>query len=380
MNEKFDDIRPYVDAEIPAAMQRIAESPYLPAIAEFLFPDKSLDEVQALVRSFANIRDFQIGAMYAFNYQVIKQTADNFTCEGTEHLDPAKNYLFVSNHRDIVMDASLLQFALYHKNFRTTEITFGSNLMASQLVIDIGRSNKMFKVVRGGNAREFYENSLHLSEYLRYTIAEKGESIWIAQRNGRTKDGNDATDQGIIKMFCMSGGKDLVQSLDELNIVPMAISYQWEPCDFFKMRELFLSRNGEKYVKGKNEDFTSIMTGITQPKGDIHIQLCEPLRREELQKLSQEKTPNDFFKGVVNLIDRRIYRNYKLHSTNYIAHDLRSKTNTYAAHYTPEEKEHFIQRSHKILNEFTTDKEAAEQILLGIYANPVGKKTDCARP
>ena len=374
MNTKFDDIRPYVDAEIPAAMQRIAESEHLPAIAKFLFPEKTLNEVQEMLRGYTKIRDFQLEAMYAFNYQVVKQTAGTFTHSGIEHLDPEKNYLFVSNHRDIVMDASLLQYTLCTEGRRTTEITFGSNLMVSQLVVDIGRSNKMFKVVRGGNAREFYKNSLRLSEYIRYTIVEKGESVWIAQRNGRTKDGNDVTDQGVVKMFCMSGGKDLVQSLGELNIVPMAISYQWEPCDFFKTREVYLSRNGAKYVKEKNEDFTSILTGITQPKGNIHIAICEPLRQEELQQLSKEKTPNNFYKNIALLIDQRIYDNYKLHDTNYIAHDLRSKTDTCAAHYTSEEKERFIQRCNKILSEFKDDREAVEQIFLGIYANPADKR------
>ena len=371
MNTKFDDLRPYIDAEIPAAMKRITESEYLPAIARFVFPEKELSEVQKILCGYTCISDFQLEAMYAFNYQVIRQTAGIFTYGGMEHLDPAKNYLFVSNHRDIVMDASLLQYALHLDGFRTTEITFGSNLMHSQLVIDIGRSNKMFKVVRGGNAREFYKNSLYLSEYIRYAITEKGESVWIAQRNGRTKDGNDATDQGIVKMFCMSGSKDIVPSLGELNITPMAISYQWEPCDFFKMRELYFSRNGAKYIKEKDEDYISILTGITQPKGNIHIQICEPLQQEELQQLSKEKTPNDFYKSIATLIDQRIYNNYKLHNTNYIAHDLRSKTNTCAAHYTPEEKEHFIQRCNRMLTQIDGDKEIAEQILMGIYANPV---------
>jgi hypothetical protein len=371
MNAEFDDLRPYTDAEIPAAMKRIAESNHLPTIAKFLFPEKRLNEVQERLRSYTSIRDFQLDAMYAFNYQVIKQTSGTFTYDGMKHLDPAKNYLFVSNHRDIVMDASLLQYALHIEGFRTTEITFGSNLMHSQLVIDIGRSNKMFKVVRGGNAREFYKNSLYLSEYIRYAITEKGESVWIAQRNGRTKDGNDATDHGIIKMFCMSGGKDIAQSLSELNIVPMTISYQWEPCDFFKMRELYISRDGVKYVKEKDEDFVSILTGITQPKGNIHIAIGEPLQQEELQLLSKEKKPNDICKGVVTLIDQRIHNNYKLHNTNYIAHDLRSNTDTYATHYTPEEKEHFIQRCNRMLSQIDGDKKIAEQILLGIYANPV---------
>jgi len=323
-----------------------------------------------MLRGYTNIRDFQLEAMYAFNNQVMKQTINTFTYNGTEHLDPTKNYLFVSNHRDIVMDSSLLQFALHLEGFRTTEITFGSNLMASQLVIDIGKSNKMFKVVRSTNAREFYENSLHLSEYLRYTITEKGESIWIAQRNGRTKDGNDATDQGIIKMFCMSDTQDLVKSIEALNIVPVAVSYQWEPCDVFKIKELYLSRDGAKYVKQPNEDFISILTGIMQQKGNVHVSICKPLAKEEYAGFSNE-LPNKFYKNIANLIDERIYNNYKLWNTNYIAHDIRSGTDNYATHYTPEEKEQFRQRFHHALKLIEGDKEIISAIYLGIYANPV---------
>jgi len=372
MNTKFDDIRPYIDAEIPEAMNRIADSELLPGIAKFVFPDKELSEVQQLLRSFTNIHDFQVGVMYAFNQQVISRSIDKFTYSGTERLDPEKSYLFISNHRDIVLDSSLLQLVLHLEGFRTTEITFGSNLMSSQLIIDIGRSNKMFKVMRGENPRDFYKSSLHLSEYIRHTITGKNESIWIAQRSGRTKDGNDATDQGILKMFCMSGGKDAVQALHSLNIVPVAISYQFEPCDFFKTRELYLSRNGAKYIKEKNEDINSVLTGITQFKGNVHISICEPLQQEELQSLATEKSANDFFKNAANLIDRRIYSNYKLYDTNYIAHDLRSKTDAYASHYTPESKEQFVQRYQKILDKFeNADKEIVGKIFLGIYANSV---------
>jgi len=369
----FDDIRPYTDAEIPAAMTRIADSEYLPGIAAFLFPDRDWKDVQKAIRGYTCISDFQLDAMYAFNKQVIAQTADNFTYSGLERLDPAKNYLFVSNHRDIVMDSSLLQFALHLEGFRTTEITFGSNLMTSQLVIDIGRSNKMFKVVRGENPRDFYKTSMHLSEYIRHTITQRGESIWIAQRSGRTKDGNDATDQGILKMFNMSGGKDAAQSLAELNIVPVAISYQWEPCDIFKTRELFLSRDGAKYTKTKNEDLISILSGITHPKGDIHISVCEPLRQEVLQQMATQKSSNDFYKAVVNLIDEQIYRNYKLHDTNFIAHDFRSGTDAYASQYTPQMKTQFLQRYHQALDEIDGDKDVIAGLFLGIYANPVDK-------
>ena len=372
MNTKFDDIRPYVDAEIPAAMRRIVNSEYLQPLCDFVFPEKNINEVKKIISDFTTIKDFQLKVMYVANEQVIKNTIEHFSYDGIKYLDPKKQYLFISNHRDIMLDSSLLQQICCYNNMPTTEITFGSNLMSSPLVIDIGKSNKMFKVARSGNAREFYENSLNLSDYIRYTITEKGESVWIAQRNGRTKDGNDATDQGIIKMLCMSNTQDLVKSVDDLHIVPLAVSYQWEPCDMFKTRELYLSRDGAKYIKQKDEDLISILTGITQQKGKVHFSLCKPLEKEEYIEFANA-TPNKFYKNIANLIDKRIYNNYKLWSTNYIAHDLRSGTNKYAAFYSNEEKEQFLQRFHQILHQIDGDKTIISAIYLGIYANSVDK-------
>jgi len=378
MITKFDDIRPYVDAEIPAAMQRIADSEYLKPICDFVFPDKNISEIKAMLSNFTEIADFQFKVMYFVNDQIIKTTIDHFSYDGITYLDPKKKYLFISNHRDIMLDSSLLQQVFYINGFPTSEITFGSNLMSSQLIIDIGKSNKMFKVTRGGNAREFYKNSLHLSEYIRHTITEKGESVWIAQRNGRTKDGNDATDQGIIKMFCMSNTHDLVKSIEELNIVPMAVSYQWEPCDVFKTKELYQSQGDLKYVKQKNEDFISILTGITQQKGNVHFSLCKPLEKEEYIDFANE-SPNQFYKNIANLIDKRIYESYKLWNTNYIAHDILSGTNKQAAHYTPEEKEQFLQRVHQAINQVDGDKDSIRSIFLSIYANPVNNVPSCGK-
>jgi len=372
MSRKFDDIRPYNDAEIPAAMQRIANSEYLKTICDFVFPGKEVNEIKAMISDFTLIDEFQSKVMHLVNKRIIETTIDRFSYNGLEYLHPKKAYLFVSNHRDIMLDSSLLQSLLLINGFPTTEITFGSNLMSSQLVIDIGKSNKMFKVTRGGNAREFYENSHHLSEYIRHTITEKGASVWIAQRNGRTKDGNDATDQGIIKMFCMSNKHDLVKSIEELNIVPIAVSYQWESCDMFKTKELYQSQGDVKYVKQKDEDFVSILTGITQQKGNVHFSLCKPLEKEEYTDFANE-SPNRFYKNMANLIDRRIYENYKLWNTNYIAHDIRSGTNEYAAHYTPEEKEQFMQRFYQVMDQVAGDKDIIRSIYLGIYANPVNK-------
>ena len=370
MTTLFDDLRPYIQEEIAPAMQRIAENEYFPAMAQFIFPEKDVEEVRNTVRQFRTTREFQLGIMYYFNKVVIERFADSFTYSGVEYLDPAKNYLFISNHRDIVLDSSLMQYVLHINGFNTTEITFGDNLMSSQLIIDIGKSNKMFKVIRGGNMRDFYSHSLHLSQYLRHTITEKKESVWIAQRGGRTKDGNDMTDQGIIKMFCMSDADDLIRSANELNIVPVAVSYQIESCDILKTRELYLSLNGVKYVKQKGEDLHSILTGITQPKGNIHFSICEPIRRSELKAIEYNQ-PNEFYKSLATLIDKRIHKNYKLHNNNYIAHDLRSEKDTYAAYYTSEEKAAFIGRTEQMLRQIEGEKDVLTSIFWGIYANPV---------
>jgi len=371
MHTKFDDIRPYTDAEIPAAMSRIADNEHAALIAKFLFPNRDWKDVQKAIRNYTCIQDYQVDAMLPFNRHVLSHSVKDFTYSGLNLLDPKKSYLFISNHRDIVLDPLLLQSALYNEGFRTTEISIGSNLMSSQLVIDFVRSCKMYKIMRGENPRDFYKTSLHLSEYIRHTITQRSESIWIAQRNSRTKDGNDATAQGILKMFNMSGGKDVVQAFCDLNVVPVAISYQWEPCDILKTRELYLSRNGVKYTKTKYEDFISLLSGITHPKGNIHISVCEPLCQEELQLAANQKSSNDFYKGVANLIDKRIYYNYKLHDTNYIAHDFRSGTNVYTSHYSSQAKENFIQRYHQALDLIDGDKDTIAGLFLGIYANSI---------
>ena len=244
MNTDFDDIRPYTDQEIPAAMQRIADSSMLPILVSYVFPDMSTDEIKRMLCSFKTIKDFQMGVMYHVNRQVISQSISEFTFGGLEQLEKGKPYLFVSNHRDIMLDASLLQNVLVGEGLETSQITFGANLMMNPLVIDIGKSNKMFKVERpGGNAKDFYKGSLHLSQYIRNVIVDEKESVWIAQRNGRTKDGNDQTDQGIIKMFCMSKQENKIEALSELNIVPISVSYEWESCDILKAIELYESKN-----------------------------------------------------------------------------------------------------------------------------------------
>lgn len=366
---QFDDIRPYRDEEIPAAMKRIAASEFFPLLATYVFPEEELEAVRDRVARIRTTYEFQEQVMKRVNEQVIERSISSFTWEGLDRLDPAQRYLFVSNHRDIMLDASLLQYLLFTNGHQTSEITFGANLMSSQLVIDIGKANKMFRIERGGNMKDFYRSSLHCSEYIRHTITEKRQSVWIAQRNGRTKDGNDLTDQGIVKMFCMSKPFDKIAALAELHIVPMTISYEWEPCDILKALERYESQF-TRYTKKPGEDLNSILTGILQPKGAVHIALGKPLD-EELLGQFDACTHNEYHKQVTRLLDRAIRSQYRLAPNNYIAHDLRYGQQRHADRYTPAQKEAFIDRLEELARFEVDDADQLRDIFLGIYAAPV---------
>ena len=364
----FDDIRPYIDAEIPAAMQRIVSDKYFPLVCSFLFPEMPLQTVAALVGSCRTVEEFQTRVMYKVIYSIAEKTTSGLSVSGMERLDPEKDYLFISNHRDIMLDAAFLQVLLSEAGRRTSEITFGANLMQGQLVIDVGRCNKMFRIERPStvtSARDFLKKSQYASEYIRYAITRKKESVWIAQRNGRTKDGKDLTDQGIIKMFNLSGGEDRVQSLAELNLAPLSISYEWEPCDQLKALELYARSSGQPYIKKPGEDLNSILTGITQPKGRVHLTVCEPIRREELEPFCEYSNP-DFNKAVADLVDSRIRAGYRLYPNNYIAADLLAGKRAHS--YTDAEKEAFEKHIGEITEEYP---EELRDILLRIYASPV---------
>ena len=371
--EDFHDLRPYTDAEIPEAMERIASSEYLPLLGSYLYPQLSLEQLKELIRSFKTTHDFQMEIMHTACRYVVDHTLNYFQCNGFKGLATEQSYLYVSNHRDIVLDAMLLQLALTDEGFVTTEITFGANLMNPQLVVDIGLSNKMFKVERPNNysPKEFYLHSRHLSDYLRFCINDKKQSLWIAQRNGRTKDGNDKTDPGIIRMFAMSGEGSFMDKIQSLNLCPIAVSYEWEPCALLKTKEL-LARQQGPYEKHPGEDLNSILTGIKSFKGGLEINICTPINTDGLQLLSGLAEKEQISK-LAALIDKRIYSAYKLWPNNYVAADLLNDSNTYSTHYTPEQKQVFINKMNEdIANLHPQD--AARNIYLHIYANPVYNK------
>ena len=350
-------------------MQRIVDSNFFGLLCTYVYPGHNPADVRKMMLSFRTIRDFQLEVKRCVNEQVITRSTTEFTYDGVEQLDPQKKYLVVSNHRDIMLDACLLQYILYKNGHETSEITFGANLMSSPLVIDIGKCNKMFRVERGGTMRDFYLSSKHLSDYIRYVLTQKNQSLWIAQRNGRTKDGLDQTDQGLVKMFCMSEPEDKIKALAELNIVPVSVSYEWESCDVLKALELYESRFS-RYVKKPGEDLNSILTGIAQPKGRVHFSVCQQLTENDLRPFD-ELTTGDYHRAVAHLIDQRINTAYRLRPNNYIAHDLRYGQQHYSEYYTAEERDAFLAHMQKLQEFDIAEPDVLRDIFLGIYSNPV---------
>jgi hypothetical protein len=365
--QNFDDTRPYNNEEIPDALRRVANHFYFPIIIHYIFPE---EDINAYKENFLQIKssfEFQKKVMYKAVKTLIGNSTTHLTSEGIEYLRNDKNYMFIANHRDILLDSAILEILLIDNQMDSSEITFGSNLMKDDFIIDVGKINKMFKIVRDGNLREAYNNSMKVSQYMRYAITEKKQSTWIAQRSGRTKDGNDMTEVAVLKMFVMSSKKTFVDNLVELNITPLVISYEYEPCDFFKTREIYISRR-ENYRKAQDEDLQSILYGIKQWKGNIHFAFTQTITEEELVFCSQHP---DKFKLLTDIIDKRIYTHYKLWPTNYIAYDLVANTTKFNSLYSLKEKEEFVRYMCEGLKCIDGNIDELKDIFLKIYANPV---------
>lgn len=373
-DSRFDDIRPFNAREFPAAMQRITADERFPLIASWLFPGRSSEDLRALMLSLRSADEFQRAVMRDVVQSILDKSSTGFSWSGLEGLSRDERYLFVSNHRDIMMDAAIQQYLFVNEGFETAEITFGANLMSPGLVTDIGRANKMFRTERpgvsGASPRELWRELQHLSDYIRYALCEKRQSVWIAQRGGRTKDGLDVTDPAVLKMFLMSSPADPVDALCELHLAPIAISYEWEPCDTLKVLELYASSRAA-YEKKPGEDLNSILTGITQPKGRIHMAFCKPLDAAELEAF-RGLPPSVLCRDVAALIDRRIRSAYRLFPNNYIAADLLRGGDRYASYYDAAQKAAF--EAHlKALDRYDTyDVAELRSRMLALYANPVG--------
>lgn len=371
---EFEGISPYTDAEAAEALSKLAEFPLLPAISQKVFPNEEPDFLKNTLKSINTIDEFQVLVMQKFVRWVIETTAKNFSYDSIANIDPNKKFLALSNHRDIILDPAITQLVLYANGIPMTEIAVGDNLITSQTIEWLIRSNRMIKVVRGISARELYLSSQLLSKYIRLNITENRSSIWLAQRQGRTKNGYDITEQGLLKMLDMSGQADFQTNFEELNIIPMSISYEIEPCDILKARELVISRK-QKYVKGKDEDWNSIMTGILQQKGNIHLNIGTQLTSDEIAEAAK-CDKNDRYQLIRHAVDIRVIEGYKLWKNNYVAYDLLNHSFKYSDKYEITDIEKFVAYMEHQLDtvEKELNREDLRRIFLGIYANPVVTK------
>ncbi len=371
----FSDIRFYDDRDYSAVMQRLAYEAEVRRIVRFLKDGNIKDEeVPPYILSFKNVRDFQMNFILNVIKKIRSVSIDSLTSSGVENVDMGKNYLFLTNHRNIVLDASLLNLILYEQNpeeFRSTAIAIGDNLLTIPWVRDLARINKSFIVKRGLGVQEMLESSKKLSHYIRKLITEDDTSIWIANREGRTKDGNDFTQAGLLKMFQMSSDKSFVENYGDLHIFPVAISYEYDPCDSAKVKELVTIANEGKYTKGPMDDFNSMFNGLMGHKGRVHYSFGKEITYDDLRKMDADVPKNEKIKFLADYLDEFYHSNYKLWPSNYVAADLLNGNENFAEHYSREEKEFFEGMMNDRTKRLEGDAEQIRRTYLSMYAYPV---------
>ncbi len=369
---KYDDIRFFNDAEVQVALKSAVRHPMIKALFQYTFKEMDYEEVKKIVLSCKSINDFQRDVISKTVERVLDESSAGLTTTGFSNLDPNSSYLYISNHRDIVLDTSLINVILFRKNLIRTASAIGDNLVQRPFVNALSRLTRNFIVKRGASPREILVSSKKLSEYINFLIHEENRSVWIAQRQGRTKDGNDITEQGVLKMIALAAGKDGLENyLNNLRIVPVSISYEYDPTDILKVPELLAKQAEQEYIKSENEDFNSILKGALGQKKHIHIHAAKPFKITE----KENQSTNQVLQRVVQHLDNEIQTNYKLWPTNYVAHDLLTSSNKYKGHYTDHDMQQFERRLRLRVN--VEDHKAVESFL-NMYARPVLNKEKLA--
>ena len=386
MNKEFDDIRAYGPEDLPEAYERLTADPQFKAVVEKVFPHVPFEALSAKLKQCKTNLDFQVTFCYPFLKDLLSKASTGCDIDIT-NIDINRRYTFVSNHRDIVLDSALLDVMLIDSGFKTTcEIAIGDNLLAAPWIKDLVRVNKSFIVLRSAGIREMLTNSKRMSEYMHLVINEKNDNIWIAQREGRAKDSDDRTQEAILKMMAMGGEGSATERLRQLHIVPLSISYEYDPCDYLKAAEFQLKRDIEGWKKSKQDDVLSMRTGIMGFKGAIHYH-CAPAIDDYLEQIPADTPKGDIFKVVASHIDKCIHSNYRLYPNNVAALDILEGTSH--GGYSESEKATFEQYIAKQLSKtvdmlnklgITPDKPFLRERMLTMYANPARNKKNIENP
>ncbi|PBJ11361.1 1-acyl-sn-glycerol-3-phosphate acyltransferase [Flavobacterium sp. ACN6] len=370
--QKFDAIRPFYDSEINEALHDVVNHPMMKTMMNFTFPEVEDEVWKDQLRKTHSIRDFQCNFIYNTIQKVLEKSSEGLTTSGFEKLEKNTSYLFISNHRDILLDTTLLNVCLFEHGLVMTASAIGDNLVKKAFLATLAKLNRNFLVLRGLTPREMLQSSKLLAEYMGQLLLRENRSVWIAQREGRTKDGNDETNPGVLKMIGMgSDEKNLMDYFKKLKIVPVSISYEYDPTDVLKMPQLMAEANNEVYVKDKNEDFMTILSGIMGTKKRIHISVGDVLDTEIDQIVAENDNGNKQVLALAQTIDDVILKNYQLWPTNFIAYDILNGTDKFAHKYKESEKSLFERRLEMRIG---SDNPVTRQGFLAMYANPVVNK------
>ncbi len=368
----FDDIRPYRNDEFSTILSRLLNDPAFNNVLKNLYKEEAeLELMKTGLRMTKSIEVFQDKFVVPLINRILAASSNGLTLNGLEELDKNSRYLFISNHRDIILDSALMNVEMHASGFRSTEIAIGSNLLIFPWINDLVRINRSFIVKRNIPVKEMLVSSRHLSSYIRQLITRGADSVWIAQREGRAKDGNDVTQPALLKMLNMSNGNGFFEGFKELKIVPMAISYEIEPCGNEKVAELKKRQADPNFQKTEKDDLMSMVSGLSNQKGRIHIQFGKQIDEEVLHYIAAEPGMNERLKMLAEKIDKEIYRNYRLFPNNYIAYDLYFNTAKYASQYSDEQKVSFIELTHQRLKLVNEDIADSMVLWLKMYATPV---------
>lgn len=374
VSPNFEDIRPLNQDEVQAAIEELLASEEFRHALRYVKPDLDWDQLSAAMRACKTKEQFKSTLAYDAVMTVAKKTTFSLTISGRSRLPEGKPACtFISNHRDIVLDASFLNVMLYDVGYGMTQVAIGDNLLIRPWIKTFVRLNNSFIVKRGVSVRQMLEVSGTLSAYINHTIKDTKESIWIAQREGRAKDSNDRTQPSVLKMLCMAGGKDIIGNLKSLNIVPVAISYEFDPCDYLKAQEFQLKRDNQEYHKTQRDDLLNMETGILNNKGRVHFTISQ-LINDQLDQLDPNMDRNELFVAVASIIDKEIYRHYRFYPNNYVAYDLLSGTRRFSDHYGLKDKKAFEEYLQKQLDKIiipNKDENFLRKKILEMYANPL---------
>ena len=370
--QKFDAIRPFYDSEINEALHDVVNHPMMKTMMNFTFPEVEDAVWKEQLKKTHSIRDFQCNFIYNTIQKVLEKSSEGLTTSGFEKLEKNTSYLFISNHRDILLDTTLLNVCLFEHGLVMTASAIGDNLVKKAFLSTLAKLNRNFLVLRGLTPREMLQSSKLLSEYMGQLLLRENRSVWIAQREGRTKDGNDETNPGVLKMIGMGSDEaNLMDYFKKLKIVPVSISYEYDPTDVLKMPQLMAEAKNEVYIKEKNEDFMTILSGIMGTKKRIHISVGDVLDTEIDQIVAENDNTNKQVQALAQVIDDSILKSYQLWPTNFIAYDILNGTNKFSHLYKENEKSLFERRLEMRIG---SDNPVTRQGFLSMYANPVVNK------